>query len=149
MDCIGDIESYGRRRRSVNDTDQFGDNDGENKSYYKVTTTPKTTTISLSLESAVENSLGKPKSNSNNRVPRSTTATKVDLLPEKVDLGLRLTVGEDVNQKPFLPSSQGAGHFPESSPYTEPAINAYYPANNATSGKISTFKFILSTSDYL
>lgn len=59
MDCIGDIESYGRRRRSVNDTDQFEGNDGENKTYYKVTTTPKTTTISFNLESTVENSLGK------------------------------------------------------------------------------------------
>ena len=35
------------------------------------------------------------------------------LLPEHVDLGLRLTVGEDVLQKPFLESSLGDGKFPE------------------------------------
>ena len=33
---------------------------------------------------------------------------KGDLLPEHVDLGLRLTVGEDVVQKPFLPSTQAS-----------------------------------------
>ena len=55
------------------------------------------------------------------------------LIPEHVDLGLRLTVGEDVVQKPSLPSMQGAGgHFPESSPYTEPAFNAYFPATGGS-----------------
>jgi len=53
-----------------------------------------------------------------------------DLLPEHVDLGLRLTVGEDVIQKPFLQSKHGDGHFPEMSPRTEPApSSSYYPAN--------------------
>ena len=50
------------------------------------------------------------------RSPRSTEpsilpyggkfGSKGNLLPEHVDLGLRLTVGEDVVQKPFLPSTQ-------------------------------------------
>ena len=73
------------------------------------------------------------------RAPRATSATFAEkgrdgkMLPERVDLGLRLTVGEDVNQKPFLPNSQGSGHFPESSPYTEPALNAaYYPRQNVS-----------------
>ena len=53
---------------------------------------------------------------SSDRSPRSTEpsilpyggkfGTKGNLLPEHVDLGLRLTVGEDVVQKPFLPSTQ-------------------------------------------
>ena len=34
--------------------------------------------------------------------------SKGNLLPEHVDLGLRLTVGEDVVQKPFLPSTQAS-----------------------------------------
>ena len=51
-----------------------------------------------------------------------------DLLPEHIDLGLRLTVGEDVLQKPFLQSKHGDGHFPEMSPRTEPAPSSYYPA---------------------
>ncbi len=56
-------------------------------------------------------------------------------LPEHVDLGLRLTVGEDVVQKPFLPSSQGAGHFPESAgAFTEPSLKAYYPSQNGGPG---------------
>jgi len=61
-------------------------------------------------------------------------------LPEHVDLGLRLTVGEDTVQKPSLPSSVGGSdpHFPEAFPYTEasPAGHGresrnsgiYYPA---------------------
>lgn len=75
------------------------------------------------------------------RAPRATERTFYQrrqdergprLLPEHVDLGLRLTVGEEVNQKPFLPSSQGTGHFPEQSAFTESNINPYYPATGAT-----------------
>ncbi len=87
------------------------------------------------------------KSDSHSRAPRATEPSvpypndkfsssyrNGRLLPEHVDLGLRLTVGEDVVQKPFLPSSQGSGHFPESSPYTEPASNAYFPASGSGAG---------------
>ena len=55
---------------------------------------------------------------SSDRSPRSTEpsilpyggkfGSKGNLLPEHVDLGLRLTVGEDVVQKPFLPSTQAS-----------------------------------------
>ena len=48
------------------------------------------------------------------------------LLPEHIDLGLRLTVGEDVIQKPFLESKHGDGKFPEMQPHTEAAPNPYY-----------------------
>jgi hypothetical protein len=37
-------------------------------------------------------------------------------------------------QKPHLPSSQGSGHFPESSPYTEPGSNAYFPGASTGGG---------------
>ena len=50
------------------------------------------------------------------------------LLPEHVDLGLRLTVGENVLKKPFLESSHGNGHFPEMGAQTEPSPNAYFPS---------------------
>lgn len=50
------------------------------------------------------------------------------LLPEHVDLGLRLTVGEGLVQRPFLESSRGNGHFPEMSAQTEPVPDAYFPA---------------------
>ena len=50
------------------------------------------------------------------------------LLPEHIDLGLRLTVGEDVIQKPFLESKHGDGKFPEMQPHTEAAPNPYYPS---------------------
>ena len=71
---------------------------------------------------------------------RSKGDPRVSLLPEHVDLGLRLTVGEDVVQKPSLPSMQGdtGGHFPESSGgslYQDKhaaAANAYFPAGPGT-----------------
>ena len=51
------------------------------------------------------------------RVPRETEPLETRgrrgrVLPEHVDLGLRLTVGEGVLKKPFLESSHGDGHFP-------------------------------------
>ena len=49
------------------------------------------------------------------------------VLPEHVDLGLRLTVGEGILKKPFLQSTHGEGHFPEMSAQTEPSPNAYFP----------------------
>ena len=49
-------------------------------------------------------------------------------IPEHVDLGLRLTVGEGALNKPFLRSTHGDGHFPEMSAQTEPSPNAYFPA---------------------
>ena len=64
------------------------------------------------------------------------------LLPEHVDLGLRLTVGEDVIKKPSLPSSQGAGHFPDErdrarkTEHLLPSMNAYYPSFTGNSGMI-------------
>jgi hypothetical protein len=57
------------------------------------------------------------------------------LFAEHIDLGLRLTVGEDVLQKPFLQSKHGDGHFPEMSPRTEPAPSSYYPALAGGPGK--------------
>ena len=57
------------------------------------------------------------------------------LLPEHIDLGLRLTVGEDVIQKPFLESKHGDGIFPEMQPHTEAAPNPYYPSLAGNPGK--------------
>ena len=57
------------------------------------------------------------------------------LLPEHIDLGLRLTVGEDVIQKPFLESKHGDGKFPEMQPHTEAAPNPYYPSAPGSPGK--------------
>ena len=56
------------------------------------------------------------------------------ILPEHVDLGLRLTVGEGVLKKPFLQSTHGEGHFPEMSARTEPSNNAYFPGNPNLAG---------------
>ena len=56
------------------------------------------------------------------------------LLPEHIDLGLRLTVGEDVIQKPFLESKHGDGKFPEMQPHTEAAPNPYYPSAPGSPG---------------
>ena len=58
------------------------------------------------------------------------------LLPEHIDLGLRLTVGEDVIQKPFLESKHGDGKFPEMQPHTEAAPNPYYPSLPGSPGNI-------------
>ena len=57
------------------------------------------------------------------------------VLPEHVDLGLRLTVGEGVLKKPFLESTHGEGHFPEMSAQTEPSQNAYFPKLGGFPGK--------------
>ena len=67
------------------------------------------------------------------------------ILPEHVDLGLRLTVGEGVLKKPFLQSTHGEGHFPEMSARTEPSNNAYFPGNPALAGGgfPGTYYFIL------
>ena len=64
------------------------------------------------------------------RMLRSTDnrQRKGKLLPEHIDLGLRLTVGEDVIQKPCLESKHGDGKFPEMQPHTEAAPNPYYPS---------------------
>ena len=60
---------------------------------------------------------------------RETGSRSGRLLPEHVDLGLRLTVGEGVLKKPFLESSHGNGHFPEMGAQTEPSPNnAYFPS---------------------
>ena len=101
MDCPGALQSYGRRRRSTNDTEDATDDSG----YYR---------------SSTEHS-SPPHKKPLGRDTVSTRITSSDgsgasyedrfLLPETVALGLRLTVGEDVNQKPFLPSMHGAGHF--------------------------------------
>merc|ERR1719511_414125 len=66
------------------------------------------------------------------RVPRETESLDSRMrsgrvLPEHVDLGLRLTVGEGILKKPFLQSTHGEGHFPEMSAQTEPSPNAYFP----------------------
>jgi hypothetical protein len=70
------------------------------------------------------------------RVPRSAETLQERMrsgrvLPEHIDLGLRLTVGKDDIKKPFLQSSHGDGHFPEMSAQTEPSPNAYFPSLNA------------------
>ena len=59
------------------------------------------------------------------------------VLPEQVDLGLRLTVGENVLKKPFLESSHGDGLFPEMGAQTEPSPNAYFPALAGFPGTVS------------
>ena len=54
------------------------------------------------------------------------------MLPEHVDLGLRLTVGEMALKKPFLESSR---NFPEMSAQTEASPeNAYFPASPEAGG---------------
>ncbi len=147
MECFGDIESYGRRRkRSAADynstTDSSAPTTANRTSYFKITlpleTTEPTHTANKTKEEIYTNALDNDKISRERRHSREPR-----FLPEKVDLGLRLTVGEEVNQKPFLPSSLGEGHFPESSPYTStepgagggPNVNnaAYYPALNSTS----------------
>ena len=67
------------------------------------------------------------------------------LFLEHIDLGLRLTVGEDVLQKPFLQSKHGDGHFPEMSPRTEPAPSSYYPA---LAGGPGTYIVFVPLSDF-
>ena len=62
------------------------------------------------------------------------------VLPEHIDLGLRLTVGEDVIQKPFLESKHGDGKFPEMQPHTEAAPSPYYPS---LAGNPGTFSIII------
>ena len=74
------------------------------------------------------------------RVPRETEPLEKRerrgrVLPEHVDLGLRLTVGEGVLKKPFLESTHGEGHFPEMSAQTEPSQNAYFPKLAGLPGK--------------
>lgn len=74
------------------------------------------------------------------RVPRETEplekrGRRGRVLPEHVDLGLRLTVGEGVLKKPFLESTHGEGHFPEMSAQTEPSQNAYFPKLAGLPGK--------------
>ena len=74
------------------------------------------------------------------RVPRETEplekrGRRGRVLPEHVDLGLRLTVGEGVLKKPFLESTHGEGHFPEMSAQTEPSQNAYFPKLGGFPGK--------------
>merc|ERR1719394_1327937 len=61
------------------------------------------------------------------KVKRETSQRRTGrLLPEHVDLGLRLTVGEMALKKPFLESSR---NFPEMSAQTEASPeNAYFPA---------------------
>ena len=61
------------------------------------------------------------------------------LLPEHVDLGLRLTVGEDVLQKPLFESTRGDGKFPDAlanksgrlSSNGEGQENPYFPSLTA------------------
>ncbi len=147
MDCFGDIESYGRRRRraaSATDTDIQWDN---NYYYYKVSSS---SAMEEEEEEEGEEDGGPPvrakaRPRPRPRPRRRAAAPRTPrFLPEHVALGLRLTVGEEVNQKPFLPSSAGRpGHFPESAPFTSTegsALNgdsdvdgknaAYYPALN-------------------
>jgi len=140
MDCSGGLQSFGRRKRSTNETDD------EPPGYFRVSTQVENTPAKSDESS--DGSIG--------RSPRSTEPTilpyggkfgiKGDLLPEHVDLGLRLTVGEEQAQRPFLPSTQGSGHFPESAPYTEPASNAYFPAaeNGGGGGNYSDSAYICS-----
>lgn len=135
MECSGNLNSFGRRRRALNDTDNE-DNSGT-RSYYKtgdeVSVTTSTTLPSTTNEAVLANSLDIAQ-DPTSRTSRSTNSENEDsqrsgkLLPDHVDLGLRLTVGEEVLQKPSFPSSMGGGHFPETSPYTEPGLNAYYPS---------------------
>lgn len=144
MECSGNLNSFGRRRRALNDTDNE-DNSGT-RSYYKtgdeVSVTTSTTLPSTTNEAVLANSLDIAQ-DPTSRTSRSTNSENEDsqrsgkLLPDHVDLGLRLTVGEEVLQKPSFPSSMGGGHFPETSPYTEPGLNAYYPSLANAGGKLA------------
>ncbi len=154
MDCFGDLESYGKRRkRSAFDHHNKKKNATATKEYFlTATATLAPYTEEEEEEPVLTNSVdidGDKKKH--HRTKRNTRTPR--FLPEHVDLGLRLTVGEEVNQKPFLPSSAGEGHFPEYSPYTSPKPgggaggganggnsnlnSAYYPALNNSGRKIT------------
>ena len=54
MECLGDIQSYGRRRRSVNDTQE--EQEVNREGYFKVTldTNNLTTTVTPKTETTTE-----------------------------------------------------------------------------------------------
>ena len=81
--CPGELESFGRRRRSVG--------------------------------------------GGNITLPRGHVP---DLLPDQLQLGLRLTVGEDQVARPHPPSRLGRGNFPEREE-TSPVTDQYYPSISA------------------
>ncbi len=138
MECVGNLDSYGKRKKrsAFNETRPH---------VMEVTvTTPMPTPSPDSGKTdgfhgksrilTVERFLGK------SRVPRSAKTLQERMregrvLPEHVDLGLRLTVGEDVLNKPFLRSTHGDGHFPEVGAQTEPSPNAYFPSLAGYPGK--------------
>lgn len=109
MQCSGGLESYGKRKkRSL----------VEGIKEITVSTTPLTA--------------AQDEGSKKSRFPRETESLDSRMrsgrvLPEHVDLGLRLTVGEGILKKPFLQSTHGEGHFPEMSAQTEPSPNAYFP----------------------
>ena len=128
MECAGDIDSFGRRRRSTRNKNSYFPFLPETQSE----ALPKGHKVQEVHFKAVEAQI-EPSSEGRQRRSAPINEEKkaeieAKLLPDVVDLGLRLTVGEEELRKPFLASRNGDGHFPESSPYTEPASNAYYPA---------------------
>ena len=116
MDCSGGLESYGKRRRRRSTKEEAGG------SYFKVTSGEMETTgvtrsptgntlINTENPVILLRSLPIPDRKASH-ISNSESVRRLNdknLLPEHVDLGLRLTVGEDVVQKPFLPSSQVNG----------------------------------------
>ena len=121
MDCSGGLQSYGRRKRSTNETED------DPPAYFRVSTQLENTPGKCTSDATVRERMKRfcklmgifleaKSDESSDRSPRSTEpsilpyggkfGSKGNLLPEHVDLGLRLTVGEDVVQKPFLPSTQ-------------------------------------------
>jgi len=115
MQCSGGLESFGkkRRKRALVGPEMTIE-----------MTTPMGSVVKA--EAAEDSGLS---SESLKKIKRETHARHRSgrLLPEHVDLGLRLTVGETALKKPFLESSR---NFPEiSAAQTEasPETNAYFP----------------------
>jgi len=110
--CAGELESYGKRRRREASIGTENLN---------TTQSIETDTTTDMLTSSAQHELSSP------RQGRAHTTTGPEVLPDKLLLGLRLTVGEDQVMKPHPPSKLGRGHFPDMDP-TAPAKDNYYPS---------------------
>eukprot|EP00095_Tigriopus_kingsejongensis_P000115 maker-scaffold983_size73474-snap-gene-0.8 protein:Tk00115 transcript:maker-scaffold983_size73474-snap-gene-0.8-mRNA-1 annotation:"PREDICTED: uncharacterized protein LOC100909276" len=120
MECPGNLNSYGRRRRALPSNKEWRlkhkrEADGQSKFTQKLVHQKDKIRIERSTKDISDE--------------RDGDDLNPNILPEHVDLGLRLTVGEEVNQKPFLPSSQGDGHFPMANNRAAPT-SSYYPRRN-------------------
>nr|XP_040567250.1 uncharacterized protein LOC121116996 isoform X1 [Lepeophtheirus salmonis] len=128
MPCSGGSESFGKRRkRSTQD-----ENNKEERSFFPITDEAE----GHSVQPRTSNSFANDSSNVQESKKRKT---KEDLLPEHIDLGLRLTVGENVLHKPFLPSRHGGGVFPEFPGESQRDSNSqYYPSSSSSVSEVNT-----------